>query len=75
MSQHNRKARTTAASKTKKDKDLKLNMAKTYLCGTCSKELIDNAEDKKDESIECTICSNVIGFTETVPPLLLMYSK
>ena len=47
--------RKTAKSKNN-DNDIKINIAKTYLCGTCTKEEIENAENKKDESIECTIC-------------------
>ena len=51
----------TKGSKRGKDKDNlkdpKLNISKTYLCGTCEKEIIENAESKEDESIECTVCN------------------
>ena len=52
--------KTTKGSK-KKDKDNlkdpKLNISKTYLCGNCEKEIIENAESKEEESIECTACN------------------
>ena len=45
--------------KSKKDKldDPKLSIVKTYLCGDCNKTIIENADNKEDESIECTICT------------------
>ena len=58
---HNKQGSSRASRKTGKSKNIdndhiKLNIAKTYLCGNCSKDIIENAENKQDESIECTIC-------------------
>ena len=35
----------------------KLSISKTYLCGKCEKEIIENAKSKDEESIECTACN------------------
>ena len=54
---------STKAKGTKKGKDRdnlkdpKLSISKTYLCGKCEKEIIENAKSKDEESIECTACN------------------
>ena len=55
---HSAKAKATKRGKEKDTaKDPKVNLSKTYLCGDCEKDIIEDAKSREEESIECTVCN------------------
>ena len=55
-----RVSKSKKPSKTKEnseDPKSKLNLTKTYLCGDCNKNILDNATSDAEESIECSVCN------------------